>query len=102
MVVDGDSKDCRCEIHCLKEFPYFLNVEAEESKTVAYKEMQKHSSLTPLTEKKRNKTHTDSSASRNHTAGPKWRFLYGDSECLEPRCECSHLTVGTKLQIDRS
>ncbi|PNY10574.1 hypothetical protein L195_g007156 [Trifolium pratense] len=46
--------------------------------TMASKEMQKHSSLTPLTEKKRNKTPIDSSASRNHTAGPKWRLLSGE------------------------
>jgi hypothetical protein len=83
----------------------------------ASKEMQKHSSLTPLTETKRylistkmliynvelfafsvvfssaalllmlclqillnhrNKTPIDSSASRNHTAGPKWRLLSGE------------------------
>ncbi|KEH25391.1 protein WVD2-like 7 isoform X2 [Medicago truncatula] len=52
--------------------------------TMASKEMQKHSSLTPLTEKKRNKTPTDSSASRNHTAGPKWRLLSGENKMRSP------------------
>ncbi|CAJ1947547.1 unnamed protein product [Sphenostylis stenocarpa] len=48
--------------------------------TMASKEIQKHSSLTPLTEKKRNKTPLDlSSAPGNHTGGPKWRFLSGES-----------------------
>nr|XP_027187456.1 protein WVD2-like 7 isoform X2 [Cicer arietinum] len=50
----------------------------------ASKEMQKHSSLTPLTEKKRNKTPSDSSASRNHTAGPKWRLLSGENKMRSP------------------
>ncbi|CAJ2666068.1 unnamed protein product [Trifolium pratense] len=52
--------------------------------TMASKEMQKHSSLTPLTEKKRNKTPIDSSASRNHTAGPKWRLLSGENKMRSP------------------
>ncbi|XP_052722864.1 protein WVD2-like 4 isoform X3 [Vigna angularis] len=47
--------------------------------TMASKEIQKHSSLTPLTEKKRNKTPLDlSSAPRSHTGGPKWSFLSGE------------------------
>ncbi|KAK2420397.1 pentatricopeptide repeat-containing protein [Trifolium repens] len=52
--------------------------------TMASKEMQKHSSLTPLTETKRNKTPIDSSASRNHTAGPKWRLLSGENKLRSP------------------
>ncbi|KAL5153471.1 Protein WVD2-like 7 [Glycine soja] len=49
--------------------------------TMASKEMQKQSSLTPLTEKKRNKTPLDlSSAPGNHTGGSKWRLLSGDIE----------------------
>ncbi|KAL3019205.1 hypothetical protein AAZX31_05G069800 [Glycine max] len=47
--------------------------------TMASKEMQKQSSLTPLTEKKRNKTPLDlSSAPGNHTGGSKWRLLSGE------------------------
>ncbi|XP_045819133.1 protein WVD2-like 7 [Trifolium pratense] len=52
--------------------------------TMASKEMQKHSSLTPLTENKRNKTPIDSSVSRNHTAGPKWRLLSGENKMRSP------------------
>ncbi|WJX70913.1 hypothetical protein P8452_54969 [Trifolium repens] len=52
--------------------------------TMGSKEMQKNSSLTPLTEKKRNKTPIDSSASRNHTAGPKWRLLSGENKLRSP------------------
>ncbi|XP_027359049.1 protein WVD2-like 7 isoform X2 [Abrus precatorius] len=53
--------------------------------TLASKEMQKHSTLTPLTEKKRNKTPLDlSSASGNHTGGPKWRLLSGESRMRSP------------------
>ncbi|CAL5185704.1 unnamed protein product [Lathyrus oleraceus] len=52
--------------------------------TMASKEMQKHSSLTPLTENRRNKTPIDSSASRNHTSGPKWRLLSGEKKMRSP------------------
>ncbi|XP_058778924.1 protein WVD2-like 7 [Vicia villosa] len=52
--------------------------------TTASKEMQKHSSLTPLTENRRNKTPIDSSASRNHTSGPKWRLLSGEKKMRSP------------------
>ncbi|CAK8533166.1 unnamed protein product [Lathyrus sativus] len=52
--------------------------------TMASKEMQKHSTLTPLTENKRNKTPIDSSASRNHTSGPKWRLLSGEKKTRSP------------------
>ncbi|KAJ1391555.1 hypothetical protein SESBI_36538 [Sesbania bispinosa] len=46
--------------------------------TMASKDMHKHSTLTPLTEKKRNKTPIDSSAAGNRTAGSKWRLLSGE------------------------
>ncbi|TKY46452.1 WAVE-DAMPENED 2 [Spatholobus suberectus] len=53
--------------------------------TMAAKEVQKHSSLTPLTEKKRNKTPLDlSSAPGNHTGGPKWRLLSGENRMRSP------------------
>ncbi|KAL5080563.1 hypothetical protein RYX36_008984 [Vicia faba] len=52
--------------------------------TMASKEMQKHSSLTPLTENRRNKTPIDSSASRNHTSGLKWRLLSGEKKMRSP------------------
>ncbi|RDX96711.1 Protein WVD2-like 7, partial [Mucuna pruriens] len=53
--------------------------------TMASKEVQKHSSLTPLTEKKRNKTPLDlSSAPGNHTGGPKWRLLSGENRMRSP------------------
>ncbi|KAE9619882.1 hypothetical protein Lalb_Chr02g0157971 [Lupinus albus] len=43
--------------------------------TMVSKEMRKHPSLTPVTEKKRNKTPIDLSDSGNRTAGSKWRLL---------------------------
>ncbi|XP_014507189.1 uncharacterized protein LOC106766914 isoform X2 [Vigna radiata var. radiata] len=53
--------------------------------TMASKEIQKHSSLTPLTEKKRNKTPLDlSSAPRSHTGGLKWSFLSGENRMKSP------------------
>ncbi|KHN39705.1 hypothetical protein glysoja_040572 [Glycine soja] len=53
--------------------------------TMASKEMQKQSSLTPLTEKKRNKTPLDlSSAPGNHTGGSKWRLLSGENRMRSP------------------
>ncbi|KAH1076534.1 hypothetical protein GLYMA_19G055400v4 [Glycine max] len=53
--------------------------------TMASKEMQNQSSLTPLTEKKRNKTPLDlSSAPGNHTGGSKWRLLSGENRMRSP------------------
>ncbi|KAK7271144.1 hypothetical protein RJT34_26796 [Clitoria ternatea] len=53
--------------------------------TMASKQMQKHSSLTPLTEKKRNKTPVDlSSGTGNQTAGPRWRLLSGEIRMKSP------------------
>ncbi|KAJ1412708.1 TPX2, C-terminal [Sesbania bispinosa] len=52
--------------------------------TMASKDMQKHSTLTPLTEKKRNKTPIDSSAAGNRTAGSKWRLLSGENKMRSP------------------
>ncbi|XP_057445616.1 protein WVD2-like 4 isoform X2 [Lotus japonicus] len=52
--------------------------------TMVSKEMQKHSSLTPLTEKKRNKTPIDPSTAGNRTSGPKWRLLYGENKMRSP------------------
>ncbi|KAL2335232.1 hypothetical protein Fmac_016445 [Flemingia macrophylla] len=50
------------------------------------KEVPKHSSLTPLTEKRRNKTALDlsSAAPGNHTAGSKWRLLSGENRMRSP------------------
>ncbi|KAK7364859.1 hypothetical protein VNO80_13603 [Phaseolus coccineus] len=50
--------------------------------TMASKEIQKHFSLTPLTEKKRNKTPLDLSSA--HTGGPKWSFLSGENRMKSP------------------
>ncbi|XP_019426643.1 PREDICTED: protein WVD2-like 7 isoform X1 [Lupinus angustifolius] len=52
--------------------------------TMAPKEMRKHPSLTPLTEKKRNKTPIDLSDSGNRTAGSKWRLLSSENKTRSP------------------
>ncbi|CAL0299155.1 unnamed protein product [Lupinus luteus] len=52
--------------------------------TMASKEMQKYPSLTPLTEKKRNKTPIDLSDSGNRTAGSKWRMLSSENKTRSP------------------
>ncbi|KAK7381031.1 hypothetical protein VNO78_33555 [Psophocarpus tetragonolobus] len=61
------------------------NLTPLKTPTMAYKEMQKHSSLTPLTEKKSNKTPLDlSSAPGNNTGGTKWRLLSGENRMRSP------------------
>ncbi|KAL4350799.1 hypothetical protein HN51_033136 [Arachis hypogaea] len=53
--------------------------------TMAYKkEMQMHSALTPLTEKKRNKTPLDLSSTGKNTASSKWRLLSTENKMRSP------------------
>ncbi|KAL1291898.1 protein WVD2-like 4 isoform X2 [Arachis ipaensis] len=53
--------------------------------TMAYKkEMQMHSALTPLTEKKRNKTSLDLSSTGKNTASSKWRLLSTENKMRSP------------------
>ncbi|CAL0321653.1 unnamed protein product [Lupinus luteus] len=52
--------------------------------TMASKEMRKHPSLTPLTEKKRNKTPIDLSDSGNRTAGSIWRLISSENKMRSP------------------
>ncbi|XP_027923432.1 protein WVD2-like 4 isoform X1 [Vigna unguiculata] len=60
------------------------NLTPMRTPTMASKEIQKHT-LTPLTEKKGNKTPLDlSSAPRSHTGGPKWNFLSGENRMKSP------------------
>ncbi|KAJ7974724.1 Protein WVD2-like 7 [Quillaja saponaria] len=47
-------------------------------------DLQKHSSVTPLTEKRRTGTPVDCSASGRKTAGPKWRLLSSEKKPLSP------------------
>ncbi|XP_020238076.1 protein WVD2-like 7 isoform X1 [Cajanus cajan] len=61
------------------------NLTPLKTPTMVSKEVQKYSSLTPLTEKKRNKTPLDlSSAPGNNTAGSKWRLLSGENRMRSP------------------
>ncbi|RYQ86422.1 hypothetical protein Ahy_B10g106090 [Arachis hypogaea] len=48
------------------------------------KEMQMHSALTPLTEKKRNKTPLDLSSTGKNTASSKWRLLSTENKMRSP------------------
>ncbi|XLS76309.1 hypothetical protein HN51_033174, partial [Arachis hypogaea] len=75
--------------------------------TMAYKkEMQMHTALTPLTEKKRNKTPLDLSSTGKNTASSKWRLLSTEnlkkSSMPMRHKKCNFIQNSRKKQRQRS
>ncbi|QHO17637.1 uncharacterized protein DS421_10g313830 [Arachis hypogaea] len=70
--------------------------------TMAYKkEMQMHTALTPLTEKKRNKTPLDLSSTGKNTASSKWRLLSTEIHRYNVNQERLLLRVRDLIRISR-
>ncbi|MED6107111.1 hypothetical protein PIB30_011127 [Stylosanthes scabra] len=69
--------------------------------TMAYKkEKQMHSALTPLTEKRRNKTPLDLSSTGNDTASSKWRLLSTENKMRSPMIS-SPFSLRTEERAER-